>query len=524
MNKILTYLVLTASLLAYGTIMAQDTEKKIKPLLKDAKYALDGEDYLSALQGYKKVLRLDDRNEDAGLNAALCIFKLNYSADSALGLIYNLSASKLPDAKYFLAKINHKQKRFNEAIALLDAYKKTDPKQRQFTNEEADYLAEQCANAKIFTSQPHLSVIKNMGPNINSAFDDYVPIVMPDETALYFTSKRKGSTGNKKNGDNNYFEDIYVAHKPDSVWRKAENLGFPVNTDNNDACVAISPDGHRMIIYRTSPDGASGDLYLTRLGAHEKWDAPVILGPEINSEYVETSACFSNDTNEIYFSSNRPGGYGGRDIYRVRKLPNGHWAMPFNLGSNVNTAYDEDAPFLHPDGITLYFSSKGHNTIGDYDVFKSTLLNESNQFTKAENLGFPINDVDNDIFFVLSVDAKRGYYSSAKKGTLGGSDVYQVDTRFGDNDLVVKLGYVYLENATARVRLALIDPESNEVAGEYFSNENTGKFIMVLNPLKSYKIEIEEDGYERIDAIIKPAALEPLDQKLKFRLKKINAK
>ncbi len=498
--------------------------RKMKLLLKDAQFYFDSEDFLQALQTYKQVLQLEWNHEIAGVNSASSIFKLNYSADSAMFLVSNLSSNPQPEAKYYLAKIYHKQKNFNQAISLLESYKKIDIKQRFFSDTESDYLLAQCNTAKTLIAQAHLSIIKNMGPNINSIYDDYVPIVMPDESALFFTSKRKGSSNNKKNGDNNYFEDVYVSKKMDSVWKKAENIGFPINTENNDACVAISPDGQRMIIYRTSTDGLSGDLYLTRMGKHDHWEALKILGNEINSDYIETSACFSNDTNEIYFTSNRPGGFGGRDIYRIKKLPDGRWAMPFNLGPTVNTAYDEDAPFLHPDGITLYFSSKGHNSMGDFDVFKSILNNETNQFSAAENLGYPINDVDNDIFFVLSVDGKRGYYSSVKKGTLGGSDIFEIDTRFGDNDLIVKQGVVYLENSPAKVKVSLVDLESNEIIGDYFSNSTTGKFILVLNPLKAYKLEIEEDGYESIFTEIKPAALEPIEQKLRFKLKKINAK
>lgn len=518
---ILIALFLTSSL---SLFCQNNNEKKIKVLLKEATVSFNTEDYLQALIAYKQILKLDWSHENAGVNAALSIFKLNYAADSTYFLIPNLSANKQPDAKFYLAKIRHKQREFDDAIKQLESYKKINSKQRTYSDLEIDYLYNCCANAKALISQAHLSVIKNIGTNINSVYDDYVPVITPEEDNLYFTSKRKGSSNNKKNGDNNYFEDVYVSRKKDSVWQMAENLGFPINTETNDACVAISNDGLKMIIYRTSEDGASGDLYVSKQIGNQRWEKPQLLGKEINTEFIETSACFSNDSNELYFSSNRPNGFGGKDIYRIRKLPDGRWAQPFNLGSNVNTPYDEDAPYLHPNGISLYFSSKGHNTMGDYDVFKSVLTPETHQFSKPENLGFPINDVDNDIFFVMSADGKRGYYSSVKKGSIGGSDIYQVDTRFGDDDVVVKHGRAYLDNVPSKIKIALVDKETNEIVGEYFSNSNTGKFIMVLNPIKAYKMEIDEEGFEPILSEIKPFILDGNDEEFKINLKKLNAK
>lgn len=496
-------------------------DKEIKSLSKEMQRSLDNEDYLETWALSKKILRLKPMHETAGLNAAISASRLNYAHDSLHGLADNLAASPLPDAKYFLARYKHKTKNLDEAIALLNSYLKTQPKQRIANDSDVNYWIACCKNAKEFIAKPHTAVIKNMGPTINSPYDDYVPVIMPDESAMYFTSKRKGSTGNKKNGDNSYFEDIYLSANSESGWKKAENAGFPLNTNSNDACVALSADGHRMIIYRTSPsDPASGDLYITKLGEHGHWETPKLIGTEINSEFIETSACFSNDTSELYFSSNRPEGLGGKDIYRIRHLPNGRWAAPFNLGPNINTPYDDDAPFLHPDGVTLYFSSKGHNSMGEYDVFRSRLTPETNNFSKAENLGYPINDVGNDIFFVVSVDGQRGYYTSNKKETLGGADIYQIDTRFGENDLVVRQCYAYLGSTPARVQITLSDIHTNEIVGTYASNPKTGKFILVLNPLKPYHIMLEEDGYKTIEEDLDPLVKEKDDKPKRYILLK----
>jgi hypothetical protein len=288
--------------------------------------------------------------------------------------------------------------------------------------------------------------------------------------------------------------------------------------------VAISSDGQRMIVYRTSEaDPESGDLYVTRMGANNKWEPLQLMGKEINSPYTESSACFSNDTSEIYFSSNRPGGLGGKDLYRIKKLPNGTWSPPLNLGPSVNSAYDDDAPFLHPDGVTLFYSSKGHNSMGEYDVFKSVWDPHTNQFSQAENLGHPINDVGNDIFFVLSVDGQRGYYSSLKEGSSGGMDIYQIDTRFKENDLKVEEGLAFIEGKPGRVKITLVEKGTSIVAGNFYSNPGTGKFIIILNPLKSYKILVEDDDCDPVTTEIKPLAPDEAAHYLQFKLKKRNA-
>jgi len=483
----------------------------------------DMDDYYRAIPLYKRVLETDPKNEKAGVNCAISLFKLNLIIDSIQFLIPNLSSSSLPDAKFYLARIYHQQKHFDEAIDLLEKYNKISVKKRLYSVDETNYWIQVCTNAKAFVSKPLRSIIKNMGPEINSQYADYVPVIVPDENTLYFTSRREGSSNNKKDGYSRYHEDVYVSHKAGENWQKAENVGAPINTETNDACVAISPDGQRMIIYRTAADMVTGDLYITKAGPDDRWEAPEKMGKEINSQFIETSACFSNDTGSIYFSSNRPGGYGGKDIYRIKKLPNGRWAMPFNLGPNINTIYDDDAPYLHPDGVTLYFSSKGHNTMGEYDVFKSTLNQETNEFSKAENLGYPINNVANDIFFVMSVDGQRGYYSSIKDETYGDNDIYQVDTRFGDNDLKVKHGTAFKENIPSKVKITLLDNEGNLVNGTYYSNPKTGKFILVMNPLKSYKVIVESEGYNTMVVDLEPLAFEKEDKDFEFKLdKKVN--
>jgi hypothetical protein len=517
-------IMISVLLFAGAGLHAQGTnKKKCRQLLGEADdHRADG-DYYAAWRAYRQVLNLDANNEKASVYGAESLFHLNYPIDSAQVLQGNLAFSRMPAAKYYLARIRHRQRALDEAIALLNEYSRIAPSKRGHSPEEIGYLLERCENAKRFMASPMRSEIRNIGSEINSKYADYVPVILPDESALFFTSKRENPAHPVKNGDNTYFEDVYVSFNEGGKWKPAVSVGHPINSETNDGCVAISPDGQRMIVYRTAADLVSGDLYLTTLGKNNRWQPLQLMPKEINSNYIEASACFSNDTSDIYFSSDRPGGYGGKDIYRLRKLPNGKWSLPYNLGRKINTKYDEDAPFLHPDGVSLYFSSKGHNSMGEYDVFRGVLNEDRTEFHPAENLGYPINDVGNDIFFVLSADGQRGYYSSVKKETQGDIDIYEIETRFGDNDLKVRQGYAFLDGAPGRAKVTLIDVESNQMNGTYFSNADHGRFIIVVNPLKRYRAIVEADGFETQESYIEPLAFETKEEILRYRLKPENA-
>ena len=170
-------------------------------------------------------------------------------------------------------------------------------------------------------------------------------------------------------------------------------------------------------------DENGGDLYECRLKG-DIWDKPRPL-KEINTSAGEKSAAVSADGQILFFTSNRDGGQGGVDIYWSHLSPNGKWGKPENLGMVVNTEYDEDGVFFHPDGKTLYFSSKGHDNMGGYDIFK-TVLQPDNSWSKPENLGYPINTTSDDIYFVLSANGLTGYYSSLRDDGVGEKDIFKI--------------------------------------------------------------------------------------------------
>ena len=212
----------------------------------------------------------------------------------------------------------------------------------------------------------------------------------------------------------------------------------------------------------------------------------VPLSPNVNTPAWETHATISIDGSALYFVSDRKeGGQGGRDIWRCVKLPNGAWGVPYNLGPTINTPGDEDAPYLHPDGVTLFFSSTGHKNMGGFDVFKS-VKNEDGQWSEPENLRAPINTPDDDIFYVQSADGKRGYISSNRKGNFGETDIYRVDYEKANSvPLTLLKGIITFNgksNSPAHTRILVTDGQTGEVIQEIRPNEKTGKYVMILAP------------------------------------------
>ena len=158
--------------------------------------------------------------------------------------------------------------------------------------------------------------------------------------------------------------------------------------------------------------------------------------------------------------------------------------------------------------------------MGEYDVFQTLLNTENNQYSPPENLGYPINSVNNDIFFVLNANGTRGYYSSIKEETYGGSDIYMIDTRFGDNDLKVKQGKIVFGSEPQKAKITLIDIESKQVSGIFNASAKTGKFLLVMNPVKAYKAIVEEEGFQTMILDIEPLANEQNDDELILSLTK----
>jgi len=422
---------------------------------------------------------------------------------------FSSSEKKSPVESYFyLARAYHINYELDNAMLNYNSFKEKISKKHYLFN-EVDHHIEQCKNAKIAIANPVNIKVSNMGNLINSPFGDYSPVLSIDESTIYFTSRRirKDSSNYyiKDISDGKHYEDIYVAHNYDGVWTEPELLG--INTEGHEATVNISTDGQTLFIYKD--DNGDGNIYVSEQ-ADGEWSIPSKLGSDINLESRETHAHISPDGNFLYFVSDRKKGFGGQDIYMCNKLPNGEWAKAQNIGDVINTPYDEDGIFIHPDGKTMYFSSKGHTSIGGYDIF-SSVKDDAGNWSKPVNMGYPVNSTDNDVFFVTSADGKRGYYSSFQEKGFGEKDIYRISLEDASaKPLTLLTAYIKIAGQEGYPQDALITVMNNETDDRektYRPRKKDGKFSIILEPGNDYHITYSAAGFtQEEDLYIPPIA------------------
>ncbi|MBI2968015.1 MAG: PD40 domain-containing protein [Bacteroidetes bacterium] len=510
------------SLLLPAMLFAQDDtgipENK-GALKKDAEYFFKEGNYLSALPLYLKLKEMEPDNMEYTYRAGICFL---YKSDQTFRAVEFLEKclSEYPKAKdinYYLGRAYHLNYQFDEAIEqfnkTLESKKTTEP-----VKKPAQRFLEICNNAKTLVKNKLVVEIENIGPPVNTASSEYFPVITADESMMIFTYRGPKSTGGlmddygKPDPRGQYFEDVMVTYKNRDSWSEPQALSDSINTKKHDACIALSADGQKLFTYKDNPGFTSGDIYISNLDSNE-WSIPIRLN-NINSNAWEGSASISSDLKTIYFASDRPGGFGGRDIYYSNSLPNGEWSMAKNIGTPVNTEYDDDAPFIHPDGRTLYFSSNGHNSMGGYDIFISKLVRkidttggetpswDSLSWSIPENIGYPINTTDDDKFYVVSANGVRGYYSSARPGGYGMHDIYLVHQNKSHILMMVK-GRVYANDEVAEAMIEVTYKENNklqgftkgDVQGSYKSNAASGKYLLTLSAGGNYNAGFEVAGF-----------------------------
>lgn len=341
--------------------------------------------------------------------------------------------------------------------------------------------------------------IKALGKPLNSAFADYAPVISADGLTMMFTSRRP-VTPKEIQKNKTAMEQIYNASYDvkKKKWSPGQRLSDSINEQGrNNSAIALSNDGQLLLLYRDDDEG-NGDIFQSILKGND-WTKSEKLPSTINSNGHESSASISPDGNTLYFVSDRKEGFGKRDIWYSRKDKNHQWGQAINLGSSINTKEDEEGVFIHPDGKTLYFSSKGHQSIGGYDIYYSTFVKD--HWSSPQNLGTAINTIGDDVFLVITADGTTGYYSSNKAGGIGEQDIYQIKPVPVKKDNKPKLTLftgIVIDKET-RVPLesdiVIMDNQKNEIISTIKSNSATGKFLISLPSGKNYGISVKKDGY-----------------------------
>lgn len=326
----------------------------------------------------------------------------------------------------------------------------------------------------------------NLGDSVNSEFSEYYPTLPIEGDQLIFTRRV-----------NNFNEDFYITERINGTWSKSRSLPGEINSNMNEGAQTISQDGEWLIFTGCNfPDGyGSCDLYIS-YKTKDGWSTPVNLGPEINTRFWESAPSLSPDKQELYFASNRPGGYGGTDIYVSRLQPNGKWSAPVNLGPVINTSGNESCPFIHADNTTLYFTSDGHMGYGNNDLFKSSKTKQG--WSKPKNLGYPINTIEDEGSLVVAANGVTAYFASDRGDSRGGLDLYSFELRPDIRPI-----------KTLWVKGKVIDKETGKslpsaveltdlATGEAVSRIQTdleSNFLITLPVGKDYAFSVNRKGY-----------------------------
>jgi hypothetical protein len=475
-------------------------------------------DYLNALKLYEQLDHIDSTIEEIHFKIAICNFSIRQYRKQSIKYFNKVDPLHFPETNYYLGRLSLLNRQYERAIDYFTNYKTTKV-EREHPATEIEGLIDKCKTAISFEKNRNDSVrIINLGSTINTSYAEYAPLIAEKEDFLLFTTRRASKVHPMKDPFGEYFEDIYMSKKNGDDWQTPTMLDTAINTFLHDACTGLSADGKKLLIYRTSPDLKSGDIYESNFDS-TTFSFPFIITTNVNSKkYTETSACFSPDNNTIFFSSDRPGGYGGKDLYFMKKLDNGKWGTPFNLGPTINTAYNEDAPFVHPLNNTLFFSSEGHKNMGGYDIFKSN-FDETGTFTEPENLGCPINTSDDDLFFVLNANGSTGYFSSEREGGFGSQDIYKA---IFVPPLALNVYHASVldqsDHVVPKAEVILTDITTAKTTGIYQTNMATGKVLIISEP-KEYQLLIKAEGYETFNAHIKLGGDMDLTYKLTEKIK-----
>ena len=480
-----------AAIKGYSQYDSERVNKKAAALYTKAlQQASDGK-FTEALQMLQDAVKIDNRFADAYLSIAGIYGELkdynkaiinyekarsidsNYSRDYSLPYSINLAGTG----------------NFEKALAASNDFlsiTNLNPSSRK-----AGEYRKQCYTFALeYEKQKSLSAYKfnptNLGDSINSDVSEYFPAITLDGKKLFYTRRV-----------NNTNEDFYEASRSASVWGLGRGLQGNINTHSNEGAQNISQDGEWLIFTGCNfPDGfGSCDLYISYL-TPQGWSAPENLGDIINTEAWESAPSLSPDKRDLYFASNRAGGYGKSDIYICHMQPNGKFGPPVNAGPEINTAGNESCPFIHADNQTLYFTSDGHIGYGGDDLFLSRKKGEG--WSTAENLGYPINTIENEGSMVIAADGKTAYYASDRSDSRGGLDLYSFELREDirpAKTLWVK-GKVFDAKTTKGLPSAveLTDLSTQKILSRVQTDE-TGNYLITLPVGKDYAFNVNRKGY-----------------------------
>jgi outer membrane protein OmpA-like peptidoglycan-associated protein len=451
-----------------------------------------------ALAKYLEVIQAGEKDPMVHYKTGVC-FQKSPETDEQIKAIpyfeYALANGKeLPASLFYdLGSIYLKDENIQKALEYFNKFKERSSKADKKAMSMADEAIQICHNAVALMSVPRNFKVHHFNSIINSRYTEYNPVLSADESVMAFTALRP-NTGKTRTSDK-FIEEIYVTYNNSGTWTEPKVVS--VAHDYNVGTAGLAADGQKMIIFMGGSTDPGSLFQITKEG--EGWSRPSLITPTINTpKYLESTASITPDGKTIYFASDRINGYGGLDIYKTTMQANGNWSTPVNLGPDVNSKANEDAPFIHPDQKTLFFTSDGHNTMGGRDIFVSRLVND--KWSNPENMGYPVNTTVNDNYFTLIADGTRGYFSSDRKGGMGGQDIYYIDMPADAANVPLTMIKGKILNAETGkpipTKIYVIDNQTDKKLDfVYNPDPTTGNYLVILPPAKDYDIVIESEGF-----------------------------
>jgi tetratricopeptide (TPR) repeat protein len=517
-------------LLVFGLVfsLASQSQPKGFTFVEDGDEHFRHRNFLSAIPIYDRELKNDPENLKVRYRLGLCYLNTRVNRQQAVSLLEEVARDPDVGEDVFihLGKAYLLSNRLDEAILTFEKFASLKPRRA----DEVEHYLEQCQNALEMMTDPVNVSFQNLGKEINSSEPDYYPFIDKDEMTLVFTTRRKENFGGKKIEIDGYrSSDVYQSTMHNGHWTEAKNIGRNINGILDEQVVGMRPDGLEMYVYLDHIE-KYGDLYVAgRNDLSSDFSRPKRCDAIINEE-IESSGCMTEDGNLMIFAR-RDKLNDNSDLYISHRLPNGKWGIPQLLPDVINTAYNEDMPYLSYDGKTLYFASEGHSSMGGYDLFKTTWDQEANTFSKPENLGYPINSTDDDRSICVTRDNKLAYVSSFREEGFGDLDIYRV--KFDDTEPVSVIytgNFILGDSAAAKhvkhydVRITVTDTRSN-AEYRYIPQSKTGRYVMAL-PAGTYKLVTYSKGYARYreDLVVSDMGRVNLERHKDFHLRKLNHK
>lgn len=445
-------------------------------------------DYASAEQVLKSAVEADPlfQNAFALLGGVYKAQKRYSDAKAAYQKALLINKNVAPEVMYGLAEMEFATQEYDQAKQHFNEFLLLDNSSDR-SKRAKKYLID-CDFASLEIKKPVKYAPANLGDGVNTNDLEYFPALTADGETLVFTRLTNGN------------EDFWTSQFKNNSWNLATPLSANINTTRyNEGAQTISPDGKYLFFTGCNrPDGLGRcDIYVSHREGKD-WGEPYNIGKPVNSEYWESQPAISPDGRTLYFISNRPGGSGGYDIWKSTITDDAKWGPAINLGPEINTIYDENTPFLHADGKTLYFSSDGWPGFGNKDIYYSR-MDAGGKFQKPVNIGYPINSFDDESGLIVSADGNTGMFSSNLKDGLGGQDIYS----FGLPEIAKPLKVSYVKGIvrdkdtkkTIESNVQVIDLKSNNTVFDDYTDPETGQFLAVMPIGSNYLFNVNAEGY-----------------------------